>query len=468
MSIPGLGQLAPQATASTNRTISLTPFGEWRFDVPRSSTAGVKVRLVSGTAERDGVELALSQTYTFVHTMKSKLFTWTGCTLEISGDCNDSVKQYPVVEDSPMVSYGNLHFELQKLRTEADTLAARSGRRPGPRVMVCGPPSSGKTSLARTLTALATRMHGQPLVANLDPGEGLLSLPGTLSAAVFGNLMDVEEPAGGFGVGSTPSSGPSAVPVKLPIVYYLGREKVNDDVQLWRDLTRKLASSIRAKFNEDEAVRCSGLILDTPAVSLEPVEIENLALAVREFAINVVVTLGSPKLELELQRVFAQETTPLGEVISILMLEQSDGVQQRDKHFAQFTREAAIKEYFFGDAKRTLSPSTQSVSFDEVAIFKLPDDSEDYDPSQISDTPQILEPAEITAEMSHWTLAVMNASVNDPPETIRKAPVMGFIAVADVDEDRRRLKILSPVTSRLGNRPLVWGRWPEPYINLLG
>lgn len=79
-----------------------------------------------------------------------------------------------------------------------------------------------------------------------------------------------------------------------------------------------------------------------------------------------------------------------------------------------------------------------------------------------------LEPAEISAEMSHWTLTVMNASVNDPPETIRQAPVMGFVGIADVDEDRRRLKILSPVSGRLGNRPMVWGRWPEPYINLLG
>jgi polyribonucleotide 5'-hydroxyl-kinase len=70
--------------------------------------------------------------------------------------------------------------------------------------------------------------------------------------------------------------------------------------------------------------------------------------------------------------------------------------------------------------------------------------------------------------MSHWTLAVMNASINDPPETIRQAPVMGFVAVADVDEDRRRLKVLSPVSGRLGNRPFVWARWPEPYINLLG
>jgi len=80
----------------------------------------------------------------------------------------------------------------------------------------------------------------------------------------------------------------------------------------------------------------------------------------------------------------------------------------------------------------------------------------------------VLEAAEISPEMSHWTLAVMNASVNDPPETIRQAPVIGFIAIADVDEDRRRLKVLSPTSGRLGSQPLIWGRWPEPYINLLG
>lgn len=70
--------------------------------------------------------------------------------------------------------------------------------------------------------------------------------------------------------------------------------------------------------------------------------------------------------------------------------------------------------------------------------------------------------------MSHWTLAVMNASPTDPIETIRYATVMGFVYVSEVDQDRQRLKILAPVSGRLGDRPLIWGRWPEPYINLLG
>ncbi|KAK4130728.1 Clp1-domain-containing protein [Trichocladium antarcticum] len=461
MSIPGLGQIVAQPTASTTRTIHLRPFWEWRFSVPRSAASAVSVRLVSGTAERDGTELALNHTYTFART-KSKLVTYTGCAVEVSGECDDLVREYARPEDSPALVFLNLHFALQGQRAAAAAAAGKGGAGRGPRVMVCGEGPCGKTTLARTLTALATRAGGQPLVASVDPREGLLALPGTVSAAVFGGIMDVEEPMGGFGVSSTPSSGPSLVPVKLPMVYYFGRERVEEDVPLWKDLTGKLGSSVRAKFEADEAARAAGLVLDTPAVAPGEGGMKILTHVLREFAVNIVVVLGSAGLHSELQRRLATEKTAHGEAITIILLDKSDGVADRDKDFLKFIREAAIKEYFFGDSKRTLSPFTQSVSFDDVAIFKAPDETDFYD------NQQALEPAEISAEMSHWTLAVMNASVNDPPETIRQAPVMGFVAIADVDEERRRLKVLSPVSGRLGNRPMVWARWPEPYINLLG
>lgn len=70
--------------------------------------------------------------------------------------------------------------------------------------------------------------------------------------------------------------------------------------------------------------------------------------------------------------------------------------------------------------------------------------------------------------MQHWTLAVMDASTRDSPETLRAVSVMGFVYVSDVDEERRRVKVLAPVSGSWGDRPLVWGEWPEPYINLLG
>ena len=199
---------------------------------------------------------------------------------------------------------------------------------------------------------------------------------------------------------------------------------------------------------------------------------------------NLVLVLGSDKMYEALeQRLDMDVKTSLGEPIECVNLAKPDGIPEIVDSFARQNRDAAIKEYFYGNSKRTLSPSLQVISFDDVAIFKTPDGMRDHqikspaltEPRLIGaaeleayeDQPA-LEPAEISAGMSSWTLTIMDASVNDPPETIRQAPVVGFIAVAEVDEDRRRLKILSPFTGRVDNKPMVWGRWPEPYINLLG
>ncbi|KAK0726340.1 Pre-mRNA cleavage complex II protein Clp1-domain-containing protein [Apiosordaria backusii] len=456
MSIPGLGQLvAQQSTAPSTRTITLHPFSEWRFQI--SPTSSATCRLLTGTAERDGTELAQNKTYTLTR-CRSKIISLTGATLEITGEFeSETVKHHPHPADSPLVAYLNLHFLLQARRTQSSSSQSGSGH--GPRVMICGPGAVGKTSLAKMLIGWATRQGEQPVLATVDPRDGMLALPGTLSAAVFATVMDVEDPEGGVGVSCTPSNGPSAVPVKLPVGYYFGRERVEDDGRLWRDLVGRLGSSVRAKTGGDSGVRRGGVVVDTPAVQFRKGEVKGLMHVIREFAVNIIVVLGSPDLEAELRR--RNHKTPHGEPIEIVNLDKSDGVVEQDRQFLLSTRKALIKDYFFGDSKRALSPSVQSFSFDDVVIFRAVDGPDLDDPTQV------LERAEISEEMSHWTLAVMDASVNDPLETIRQAPVIGWVCVSDVDKGRRRLKILSPVSGRL-TRPMVWGRWPEPYVNLLG
>ncbi len=70
--------------------------------------------------------------------------------------------------------------------------------------------------------------------------------------------------------------------------------------------------------------------------------------------------------------------------------------------------------------------------------------------------------------IEHWTLAVMQASLKDTTDIVRAAPVLGFVYIAHVDREKPKMKVLAPVSARLGDRPLVWGKWPEPFINLLG
>lgn len=83
--------------------------------------------------------------------------------------------------------------------------------------------------------------------------------------------------------------------------------------------------------------------------------------------------VGSPAISSELSRRFGTERTSLGEPISVVPIDKSDGVVVRDEAFLQHVREAAIKEYFYGDSRRTLSPLIQQVDFDNVVVYRTSD-----------------------------------------------------------------------------------------------
>ena len=128
----------------------------------------------------------------------------------------------------------------------------------GPRVLVVGPENAGKTSLVKMLAAYATRSERQPIVVNLDPKEGLLSVPGTLSAVVLDSVIDVEE-----GWGSSPTNGPSQIPVKLPLVYYYGMEDPEAHGELYKPLVTRLALSVMNRLEEDKEAKPTGCFVDT-------------------------------------------------------------------------------------------------------------------------------------------------------------------------------------------------------------
>ena len=159
-----------------------------------------------------------------------------------------------LAEETPMVSYANLHFALEKQRDEA-----ASAGRDGPRVLVVGPDDAGKTSLVKLLTAYATRSGRQPLAVNLDPKEGLLGVPGSLSAAAFSSIIDVEE-----GWGSSPTNGPSPIPVKLPLVYYYGRSNPDAYPQIYKPIVTRLSLAVLSRLQEDTEAKVSGCLIDTP------------------------------------------------------------------------------------------------------------------------------------------------------------------------------------------------------------
>ncbi|KAI4866817.1 Clp1-domain-containing protein [Hypoxylon rubiginosum] len=463
-SIPGLGEPLPAAdpTATTSSTVAptttetLEPFWEYRFEVPHASTLDIK--LTSGFAEKDGTELAPNTPYTFSAT-KSKINTWYGCTLEISSTGNyDAYISEPTADETPMVSYLNLHFKLEAFRAAAQ----RSGQM-GPRVLVVGPPNAGKTSLVKMLTGWATRMGRQPLVVNTDCREGMLVLPGSLSAAVFPSIINITTDWG-----NTPSSGPSAVPVKLPIAYCYGLEHPEKNTRLYKMLLSRLAVAVTSRLAEDPDVKTSGLLIDTGGISVSKGSYDHIAHIVSEFSVNIVLVIGSERMSSEMQKKFAGQKTSLDEAITVVGLDKSGGVVERDSGFLQQVSESAIREYFFGSANATLSPFTQQVDFSALSLWRV---NEASTPSTLNDdiySDTMLEKIEPSLMIQNCILAVVYASIYDSADTIRDSNLMGYVYVSEVDEKRRKLKILAPVSARLGDRPLIWGSWPEPMVSLLG
>ena len=155
-----------------------------------------------------------------------------------------------------MVSYANLHFALERTRDQAIVDGAD-----GPRVLLLGPENAGKTSLAKLLTAYATKCDRQPLAVNLDTKEGMLSIPGSLTAASFSSIIDVEP-----GWGNSPTNGPSQVPVKLPLVYFYGKANPEESTHVYNPLVTRLGLSVLSRLQDDLEAKKAGCIIDTPGI----------------------------------------------------------------------------------------------------------------------------------------------------------------------------------------------------------
>ncbi|KAL9128688.1 MAG: hypothetical protein Q9217_002681 [Psora testacea] len=462
MSLPGLNVSAPVQEILVPSVYELKEGAEWRFEVSFSSK--VEVKLLSGTAELFGTELAIKQPYIFCGT-KAAIYTWHGCRIEVLGKCE---VEY-VAEETPMISYANLHFALDRIRDEAP-----SSGKDGPRVLVVGPESAGKTTLVKLLTAYATRAGRQPVAVNLDIKESMLSVPGSLSAATFTSILDVEE-----GWGSSPTNGPTSVPVKLPLVYYLGLESPEDNAAVFRPVVSRLALSVMSRLQDDGEAKQAGCIIDTPGVICQGKnDYELLQHIISEFLVNIIVVLGSERLYSDMLRRLNNQKTSGGDTITVLKLDKSGGCVDRDENFLQQLRQTKIREYFFGDAKNTLSPHTQQVDFSQLVIYKLAGAANDfnnallpgdYDSGADTSIPSIFEKiTRLTPQMQNAILAIVYAGPTDTQDDIRDASVIGFAFVAEVDEKKQKVKMLVPLSGRLPRRVMIWGKWPDRVGELVG
>ena len=107
--------------------------------------------------------------------------------------------------------------------------------------------------------------------------------------------------------------------------------------------------------------------------------------------------------------------------------------------------------------------TSSSSAFDPGADDE--DDEDDYQPTLISNASH--ERAAPSLMLQNTILAVTYADANEGLDRIRDASVMWYVYVADVDEAKRRLKLVSPISGRAPSNALVWGSWPEGVADLV-
>lgn len=73
----------------------------------------------------------------------------------------------------------------------------------------------------------------------------------------------------------------------------------------------------------------------------------------------------------------------------------------------------------------------------------------------------IFDKVQPSPQMQNALVAIVHADPNDTQENIRDASVIGFIYVAEVDEKRKKMKVLAPLSGRLPSKAMIWGSWPE-------
>ncbi|WFD35642.1 polynucleotide 5'-hydroxyl-kinase [Malassezia cuniculi] len=413
---------------SETRRVVLPPRSEYRFELDAGEA--LSVRLVAdpitgrrGDAEVFGMSLSTGgqeKWHTFGHEVRASINSWGGAEIEIAGSAST---EYLADEQSPMFTYGaNLHLHLERLRLRAreqlrtdsalqSQLAAldvESANVPapgdqesvyrangqGPRVMVVGPESAGKTSLikflanyalrspavasvsdsntARRLTRRDAEDHSEdeaepedtdglsditgwwPVIVALDPSEGAVPLPGCMSALPLSPLpmtsLPSPSPAVPYGVtlqtsGSLPPS-VSSVQSVVPLIHWLGRHNVRENEQHSRRVVDWLAHGVEKRLAKDLRARMSGLLIDMPGTVTADgrTRYSFIQYVAKAFKADMIVVLGHEKLTLELQRIYGADP----QAPQVVKMPKSGGAVEADEVYKQRVQDMQVRSYFYG------------------------------------------------------------------------------------------------------------------------
>ena len=154
------------------------------------------------------------------------------------------------------------------------------------------------------------------------------------------------------------------------------------------------------------------------------------------------------------------------ESVSVIRIDKSGGCVDRNPTYMRTLRSTQIRSYFFGTGgDETLAPSSQMADFADLNLFRLLENSGYGGGGGFAEP--IYERVEPSEALRDCLIAVTMAGPNDAHEVIRDASVRGYIYVADVDEGKRKVRLLSPQPGQTPGNAMVIGGWPEKVEGLV-
>lgn len=466
---------------------------ELRIEVAQDGAATIK--LISGSAELFGVELAEHRVYTLSPGRKIAIYSWYGAEVLVGGH----VAACYLSSETHMPLYANLHQRLEARREEARKTGAQ-----GPRVIIVGPTDSGKSTLSRILCAYACRVGRAPTFVDVDLGQGELSVPGTLAASPLDRAcLSVEESSGYTGT--------------VPLVFYFGHPSPHETTAVYRNYLSRLAGAVNRRMAmaggpEGELARCSGLVINTMGW-IEGGGYDLLVETIRSFAADVVCVMGNDRLFAQLTdecakmrlpakggphgeggtpvqasegasgRTSATSATPTGptKAITVVKLPRSGGVVERAAPTRRDARKGRVQEYFYGLDKGpgvppVLSPEIIDVRFEDVTIVRIGGSASESGLVPIGKASALADlrvtPVTPGPGLVNHVLAVSYATPSGGSasgggkqnlESLPHTNVAGFVHVRAVDTEAKTLKLLAPCAGGLPGRYLIQGSitWVE-------
>ena len=233
------------------------------------------MQLKDGEAEVFGTSLMLGEKVK-INGQKIAIFSWQGCKLEVEG----SPDVVYVAEETPMAQYVNVHDVLHAQREAARTTDGQP-----PRVMVVGPTDSGKSTLCKILLNYAVRAGKAPAFADVDIGQGSLTVPGCIAACAVENPVDIEE--GGF-------------PGEPPLVFYYGSCSPSENPSLYKHCVERLAAVLNDRCSKDPAARAAGIIANSMGW-VEGLGYELLLHSIDTLGINTILVVGQDRLHSQMK-----------------------------------------------------------------------------------------------------------------------------------------------------------------------